>query len=146
MIKKLAAAAITGGLVLGADTFAYAETGSSPSSSSTPSARVAGGAGLGRPGALLRRVEHGDLTIKTKNGTEQVTLDRGKVTAVSATSITIQPPDGQAVTIAIDTSTRFRGVDGAGSIKTGKPAIVVSKAGTAVIVAQRAGRAGKANA
>src|SRR4051812_34841826 len=115
MIKKLAAAALTGGLVLGAGTLAWAETGSSPSTTNGttpngPRARAGRRAGIGRPGALLRRAEHGDLTVRTKDGFETVTLDRGTVTAVSATSITVQRPDGQSVTEAIDASTRFRGV------------------------------------
>ena len=137
MIKKLAAAAITGGLVLGAGSLAWAETGSP----STPSAAAPhSGAGV-RPRGLLRRVEHGDLTVKTKNGVEQVTLDRGTVTAVSATSITIRRPDGVAVTKTIDASTRFRGIDSAADIQAGKPAIVVSKGDSAVVICQRYGKA-----
>ena len=138
MIKKLAVAALTGGLVLGAGTFAWAETGSSGPSTTTPSHPGRAGA---RPGALLRHVEHGDLTVRTKNGFENVTLDRGKVTAVSATSITIQHPDGQSVTKAIDGSTRFRRGGSAADIQTGRPAVVVSKGDTAVLIGQPAGKA-----
>src|SRR5947208_17052085 len=79
MIKKLATAALTGTLVLGAGSLAWAETGSQPSGSQ-PSAPHQ------RAGGLLRRAEHGDLTVRTKNGFEQLTFDRGRVTAVSATS------------------------------------------------------------
>ena len=66
-----------------------------------------------------------------------MTFDRGRVTAVSATSITITRPDGQSVTKTIDASTRFRGGQSANEVKTGKPAVVASKGDTAVVVGQR---------
>ena len=117
--------------MLGAGSLAWAETGSQASGSpgSGPQHQRAGG--------LLRRAEHGDLTVRTKNGFEQVTFDRGRVTAISATSITITRPDGQSVTKTIDASTRFRGVQSASEVKTGKPAVVASKGDTAVVVGQR---------
>ena len=70
------------------------------------------------------------------NGFENVTFDRGEVTAVSASSITVKRPDGQSVTKAIDANTKFRGVQSAGDVKTGKPALVVSKGTTATMVGQ----------
>jgi hypothetical protein len=87
----------------------------------------------------MRRAIHGDLLVPNAggNGFRTVTFDRGTVTAVSASSITVQRRDGQSVTDAINGQTRFRGVQSAGQVATGKPAVVVSQGGTAIAVAQR---------
>ena len=74
--------------------------------------------------------------MKSKDGFKNVTFDRGKVTAATATSITIQRPDGVSVTKTIDDATKFKGIASAADIKTDKPAIVVSNGDTAVAVAQ----------
>ena len=89
----------------------------------------------------MRRAVHGDLVVRTKDGFENVTLDRGKVTAASASSITIERPDGVSVTKAVNAETRFKGVDSADQLEHGKGALVVSKGDTAVLIAQRSGDA-----
>src|SRR5947209_7282452 len=95
MMKKLAVAAMAGTVVLGAGAgaMAWADSGS-PSAPSASASATAPGAQGGRARAkggmgaraLLRRAEHGDLTVKTENGFQDVTFDRGRVTAASATS------------------------------------------------------------
>ena len=139
--KKLAAIAIAATAVLGAGAYAYADTGA-PGPSISGAAQAGAGAaanaaaGAGRRLGILRRAEHGDLIVRGKDGFQNVSFDRGKVTAVSDTSITVQRPDGQSVTKTIDSSTKFKGVTSAGDVQTGKPAIVVSNGDHAVAVAQ----------
>jgi hypothetical protein len=93
-----------------------------------------------RPGPLVRRTVHGDLIVRGKGGAfVSVTYDRGKVTAASTTSISLQRPDGVRVTITINGDTTFRGIHDASALKVGQPAEVLSYSGTAHTVAQRAG-------
>jgi hypothetical protein len=80
---------------------------------------------------------HGDILVKTKNGYQVVTFDRGTVTTISGTSITIRRPDGVSVTKTLTPDTKYKGISGAAAVVTGRPAIVVSQHGTALVVAQR---------
>jgi hypothetical protein len=89
----------------------------------------------------LRRAVHGDLVVRTQDGFENVSFDRGKVTAASASSITIERPDGVSVTKAVNPETRFKGIDSAEQLEAGKGALVVSKGDAAVLIAQRSGEA-----
>jgi hypothetical protein len=60
--------------------------------------------------ALLNsRVQHGELVLEGRNGTA-VTMDvqRGQVTAVSATSISLRSADGYTATYAVGADTRVR--------------------------------------
>jgi hypothetical protein len=144
MSKKLAAIAVAFVVVLGAGAYAYADN----ATPGTPSVSAAAGAagidanaavGKGRRAlAILRHADHGDLSVRTKDGFRTVTFDRGKVTAASDTSITVMRPDGVSVTKTIDASTKFKGISSASDIKTGKGAIVVSDGDTALAVAQAA--------
>jgi hypothetical protein len=113
------AVAVAGGLTvlsLAAGGVAYAtQPSSSPSSSAATvatSATVRHDLGLGRRPLLrlLRHTVHAQLIVGTKHGYETVILDRGTLESVSATSITIQRPDGPMVTESIGSSTRFRGL------------------------------------
>jgi hypothetical protein len=75
---------------------------------------------------------HGDVSTVTSTGaTRTLTFDRGKLTAVTDTSLTLQRADGQSVTLARTSSTRTRGV---GTLKPGRFALVVSSDGTATRV------------
>jgi len=59
----------------------------------------------GRMGRLLR----GDVTILKRDGsTMAVHFERGKVTAASASSVTVQGADGVSTTFAIGADTRIR--------------------------------------
>lgn len=40
------------------------------------------------------RVEHGEFTVRTKQGSRVVDVQRGRVTAVSATSVSVRSADG----------------------------------------------------
>jgi hypothetical protein len=145
MFKKHSAALLVGALVLGVGAYAWAQGAPQrPTSGDQASAQPDGSAPAARAGrgghrfGPLRRAIHGDVIVRGQggNGFENVTFDRGEVTAVSASSITVKRPDGQSVTKAIDANTKFRGVQSAGDVKTGKPALVVSKGNAATMVGQ----------
>lgn len=150
--KKIAAAAIVGFVGLGAGAAAWAtgsSGGSSSPSSSTAPAAVTAPAGAkkgGKKGGLalriLRRADHGTIELKVKgeNGAaptwQTFTFDKGSVTAVSASQITLARPDGQSVTLQIGATTKFRGVTSSTDVMTGKAALVISQNGTATQVLQ----------
>ena len=141
MFKRFAAV-LVGTLVLAGGAYAYAADNPSTPSTTTPSASAAAANHPGRHlRGPLRRAVHGDLVVRTKDGFENVTVDRGKVTAASASSITIQRPDGVSVTKAVTADTKFRGIDSAAQLAHDKGALVVSKGDAAVLIAQRTGAA-----
>ncbi|HEX3427010.1 MAG TPA: hypothetical protein VHT30_12815 [Acidimicrobiales bacterium] len=145
--KKIAGAAVAGLVLVGAGTAAWAAgSGGSSSNPSTPAVAATPAAAqskaAGRAGRILRRADHGTLEIKVKgtNGAaatwKTFTFDRGKVSAVSASQITLARPDGQSVTLQIGPGTTYRGVTSWQQIMTAKGAIVISQNGTATIIAQ----------
>jgi hypothetical protein len=147
-LKKHIAAITIAGVVLGGGAIAYAaDQPSGPKVGNTPSAAAGAGAGAAvgpngkkaghRAGGILKRVVHGDLVIRGKKGFQNVTYDRGSVTSASNDSITLHRPDGKDVTYALNGSTKYKGIQNAGAIRTNQPAIVVSQNGAAIIVAQR---------
>ena len=152
MMKRNVAAVLVAGLVLGGGATAYA---AGPARGARrecvaqlkaagqrrgPEARQAlrtcmADAGLAKLGAagLFERAVHGDLVVRAKGGFQTYTFDKGKVESASADSITLTRPDGQQVTLSITADTRHRG---AWPPQAGKPAVVVSQSGRAVLVAQ----------
>ena len=97
--------------------------------------------GMGRRG-LLARLEHGQLTLQTKQGDRTIDLQRGSVTSVSPTSISVTSPDKFAGTYTIDSSTKVRTRDGlvsASSIHKGDQVLVVATGGKALRILDRAG-------
>jgi len=98
--------------------------------------------GLKGARAVLRGAVHGDLIVKNDAGTfETVTFDRGKVTAKDAGHISLDRPDGVKVDVKVDANTTYKGVANLDQVQTGRPAVVVSKDGTARVVAQRTPKA-----
>src|SRR5450432_4158609 len=92
----------------------YAASSAVPDAASAPTSAAAGSvaatagdagqvdeaaltpAALRLGGKLLNRVVRGDLTVRAKGGAfVQVHYERGTISAVSATSITITGPDGK---------------------------------------------------
>lgn len=111
-------------------TSAYAATSLTAASPapSTPAAGPRAKALRARLG-LLRRAVHGQVTLRTRAGYTTVDFRKGKVTAVSPTSITLTSRDGTTGTFAIGSQTHVR-VDrhraSASEIKTGDRALVVA--------------------
>ena len=88
--------------------------------------------------ALLRRSVHAELVVRGRDGTFQtVDIDKGTLSNVNGDVLKVDRADGAKVTVKIDGSTRYRGISGAGELRTGDRIVVVSKAGTATVVAQR---------
>jgi len=120
-----------------------------------PSIAVAKAAATGAPApgaaggkaGILKGAIHGDLLVRGKDGaTHTVTFDRGKVSAISASSITIQRPDGVSVTDDVNAQTVFNGTP-ENQLQTGTPAIVVADGHTAThVVTKGAGKQAVAKA
>jgi uncharacterized membrane protein len=154
--RRRVAATVAAVLAVGAVSgFAYAETSGSAGSSSQASgvAQAAssppstqspanGGSSPARPGAkagaagLLKRAIHVEAILPDPGGSgyRVVDVDRGTVGAISASSITVNRPDGKSVTATVNSSTRF----GAGSPPSvGEQVVLMQSNGTAVRVAAR---------
>lgn len=58
--------------------------------------------------ALLRRVEHGEVTVRAKAGDRVIDVQRGTVTAVDGRSITVRSADGFVGTYAVDPKVTVR--------------------------------------
>jgi hypothetical protein len=86
---------------------------------------------------LLDRSDQATVEVKNHGSWVTLNIDRGKVTLVSSSSITLALADGQSVTEAISSTTEFKGVTSAGEIVVGKSARVVSDDGTARRIRQR---------
>ena len=101
-----------------------------------PSPAAAGG-----KAGILKGAIHGDLLVRGQDGsTHTVTFDRGKVTSVSDSSITIQRPDGVSVSDGLTDQTVFNGTP-RDQLTSGTPVIVVSDGHTATHVVSRGARA-----
>ncbi|GAA4211055.1 hypothetical protein [Actinocatenispora rupis] len=57
---------------------------------------------------LLRHTLHGDVTVRTKKGPVDVAVQRGEVTSVSATSMTVRSSDGFSETWTLTGGTKVR--------------------------------------
>jgi hypothetical protein len=72
-----------------------------PGSSATPRA---GTAKRPRPRALTvsralrKNVEHGEVVVKTKDGDKTIDVQRGTVTAINSTTVTVKSADGYSLT------------------------------------------------
>jgi len=114
---------------------AYAAAPSaSPSAAPGSSAQKKGeAAGKDRAGAVTRRTVHGEFVVKGKDGKYVTTeVQRGAVTAVSPTSVTVKSADGFSATYKINADTRIRkdGKQAAiGSVKVGDPVLVLAVKG-----------------
>jgi len=120
-----------------------------------PSIAVAKAAATGAPApaaaggkaGILKGAIHGDLLVRSKDGsTHTVTFDRGKVSAISSSSITVQRPDGVSVTDDLNDQTVFNGIP-RDQLQTGTQAIVVADGHTAThVVTKGAGKQAVAKA
>ncbi len=102
---------------------------------------------------LLSRVVRGDFVVRAKGGTfVDIHYERGQVSAVNATSLTVVGPDGKGATFSLTSATRIR-TDGelakAGDLQVGRTVLVFgtgsSGSYTAIVVRQpKVGAAGGA--
>jgi hypothetical protein len=99
----LGATALTGLAVAAPTTTTSAGTVATAGPSS-----AAGTAGRERLRERLRAFLHGEITVQGADGPTEVALQRGEVTAASATSITVRSSDGFTTTYAVSTSTVVR--------------------------------------
>lgn len=89
------------------------------------------------PRPHMGRAVHGDLIVRGEDGTfVPMTFDRGTVVAKEANAFTIERPDGVSVRLTVAESTRYRGIESFGQLEQGQPAMVTSRDGVALVVAQ----------
>ena len=80
---------------------------------------------------LVRAGVHADVSLIRADGTtDAFSVDRGKVSTSSSTSLTLQRADGKTVTVSVSSSTIVRG-----TITTGRPVLVFSRNGAAFRIA-----------
>jgi len=102
-------------------------------------------AGQGRkPGGKphrLGRAAHAEFVVPKRDAEgqwETIVVDRGTVTAASAAAVSVQRPDGPAVTVKVTGATKVKGAASAAALAVGREVVVVSAAGEArSIVARR---------
>ncbi len=110
----------------------------SPTPSGEPGAHK--GRGFGRFGGAL----HGELTVPQNDGTgtRVIQVQRGTVTAVSSTSVSVKSSDGFTATYTISSTTRVRAAGSTAISGVKKDAtvwVVATKSGAALRVIDRAG-------
>lgn len=86
-----------------------ADTGTM-AASQPPSGRhpARGGLLAKRLGGRLGAVQHGELVVRTRDGFKTVEVQRGTVTAATATSLTVRSADGYTAAYPISATTRVR--------------------------------------
>lgn len=108
----LALAGIGGGVaVASGDTPPSSATASASAVAASPAA-----AHVRRARALLRRAEHAEVTLRTKQGDRVVDVQRGQVTSVSSTSVVVRSKDGFTATYTVNGTSKVRSRKKAASI------------------------------
>jgi hypothetical protein len=72
-----------------------------PSASASASTKVGAAPKMRRKAIrqyLRKNTLHGEVTVQTKNGPETIVVQRGSVTAVSSTSVSVKSTDGYTLT------------------------------------------------
>lgn len=117
------------------DTAAVAAAAPTPSASATPAPRFNAGKGWrsipdGTPGVGMRLggVVHGQLTVpKSGGGYQTLDVQRGTVTAVNSTSISVKSTDGYTASYAVTSKTVVDAqAAGIGSVKKGDTVFVTA--------------------
>jgi ABC-type Fe3+-hydroxamate transport system substrate-binding protein len=111
-LSAVAMLAVAGALVVGGVAVAQ-DDGSATQDQSGQSGK--GGKPIGPPpgGMPFKGLTYGELHVRTKSGEDKVIrIDQGKVSSVSADSITVTENDGNEVTIAVDEDTKVLGKPG----------------------------------
>jgi hypothetical protein len=114
MMKRTKGALIAGTAVLamagvgGGIAFAANSTPTTTTPSAPAPAAPAPAAHQHKARGLAGRAEHGQLTVRTKTGDQVLDIQRGQVTSVSATSVTVRSTDGFTATYAISGTSTVR--------------------------------------
>jgi hypothetical protein len=150
MYRRILIGGVTAAAIVGAGGTALALSGSDDAMSGNPvasseQAQMGKGMGLGMKagrGKLLRRLEHAQIVTKGDSGPVTHNLINGTVTAVSATSITVEAADHESQTFTITSDTKVR-VRSAGNGKQGTIAdvakgdhVLVAGTGTSKVTAK----------
>jgi len=133
----LAALGLAAAVGAGGTAYAATSTGSTPPAQPAAPAAHARAAHPKARRTLLGRADYATFEVKMRGRWVTLELDRGKVTAVSPSSITLLRPDGHSVTEAITAHTRFAGVSGESQVQLHKPAGVLSEDGSALWIRQK---------
>jgi hypothetical protein len=139
--RIIAAAIVAAGLATAG--IAYAENQPPDPTVAITKAAATGSAApdaAGGKAGVLKGAIHGDLLVRSKDGsTRTVTFDRGKVTAITGSSITIERPDGVSVSKDLTDQTVFNGTPRE-QLASGTPVIVVSEGQAATHVVGKGAR------
>ena len=143
--RLIAGLLVTAGLATAGVAYAEGQPADPSVPSSQDSAAKAGAAEAraakaGRKAGLLKGAIHGDLLVRAEDGsTRTITFDRGKVTALSGGSITIERPDKISVSKALTDQTVFNGTP-RDQLQPGAAVVVVSSGDTAERVLSKGAR------
>ncbi len=111
MKRKVVAVVTAGSLgLLGLVGYGATQASASPESSPAPSASAAhNGQHKGQRARYLRRhTLHGEFTVHTRKGDKTVDVQRGQVTAVSGSRLTVKSSDGYQLTWSLTDKTGVR--------------------------------------
>ena len=146
MYRRILIGGVTAAAIVGAGGTALAVSGSdttagTPATAATAATQQAARAKGKHP--LLRRMVHAQIVTKGKNGFVTHNLIKGTVTAVSATSITVQAADKSSETFIVtkDTLVRVRSNGKGAASSIDKVAqgdhVLVAGTGTSTVTAKR---------
>lgn len=102
-LRTAAAVAAVAVIGIGVGGVAYADSGSGESGHGTVASSAAA-----RRHPILRRILHGQLVLKTGGGPVTVDLQQGRVTAISATAISVRSSDGVEDNYVVSPMTKVR--------------------------------------
>lgn len=118
-----------------------ATASTTPSTGTTPKAHKAK--------SLLDRVEHGEVTLHTKKGDETLDIQRGQVSAVTATTVTVRSADGFTATYTLGSGSKVLSKGKAatiGAVHDGDRVAVRATNSASTLTVDRLGDAGPAPA
>jgi hypothetical protein len=140
MYRRILIGGVIAAAIVGAGGVAVALSGSDGSAgtqrTTVSSRRAPAGLGtlraLARDGRLLRRVAHGEVVVRGREGFVTHDVIVGTVTSIAATSITVLAADSTSETYAVTNDTRVRVL---GDHSPGLSSIEAIRVGNSVLVA-----------
>lgn len=150
MYRKLLVGGMTAAAIVGAGGAALAVSGTDTTSGTPAAATVSSDQSqlanrhplLSRDGRILRRVVHGEVVVRGKDGLVTHDIIVGTVTDVSSSSISVRAEDGTSETFAVNSDTKVRvlgdgtrGLSSIGKIATGDR-VGVAGTGTSTLTAK----------